>query len=259
MVKLKPSIQQRRRDLLVHVLNPSGLAVSDGAVWAPIPPNLPVPLVGDCFVSTGTLSRDGYAGTRHVEILQERDALLAGIECMHLCNRPFCLQPSHLAPGTRAQNQAYRKARLNNHTLDEGLSWLPWAKEAAPYERCYDETAPVQLSFPVPNEDCRGHSWRSICGAQLRNCDICGLVNDPPAGQRYHRIDTHLMFNGNMYLWQVAVVPTTPGTRHFACLAPMAAGDTLEKGAMVIYHVDASGSHQIQPDDALPTRERVGW
>ena len=80
----------------------------------PIPVNSPFPLFGHCMVWRYALGRNGY-GTLMVEgnnttvhraaYIQSKGPIPEGLQINHLCNRPYCIQPSHLYAGTHQDNR----------------------------------------------------------------------------------------------------------------------------------------------------------
>ena len=79
----------------------------------PSPMNVPLPLVGPCLVWRWGITHDGYGQlggeyAHQVAYLRTRGdrARVDWPILRHLCNRPFCVQPSHLLPGTDADNKA---------------------------------------------------------------------------------------------------------------------------------------------------------
>ena len=89
-------------------------------VAVPPPVNLRVQPAGDCLIWVGKLNGDGY-GTgifRPDETLAHRQAFAqsrkfeATSGVLHLCSRPFCVQPSHLYEGSHQDNSDDRQMRL---------------------------------------------------------------------------------------------------------------------------------------------------
>ena len=96
--------------------------------YAPVPPppNLQVHPAGDCLIWLWSLNADGY-GTGSFpdrEQLAHRQAFAQSrrhapnLSVLHLCHRPFCIQPSHLYDGSAKQNSEDRKIRTS-----EGLNF----------------------------------------------------------------------------------------------------------------------------------------
>ena len=77
------------------------------------PVNHPFPLFGYCIAWMYTLDTDGY-GTQKIDSITEkvhravyrqtRGAIPDGRQINHLCDRPYCFQPSHLYAGTQQDN-----------------------------------------------------------------------------------------------------------------------------------------------------------
>lgn len=92
--------------------------------YAPVPPppNLQVHPAGDCLIWLWNLNADGY-GTGSFpdrEQLAHRQAFAQSRRrrptnrVLHLCHRPFCIQPSHLYDGSAKQNSEDRKIRTSD-------------------------------------------------------------------------------------------------------------------------------------------------
>ena len=80
----------------------------------PIPANSPFRIPGYCMVWKYRLTQDGYGyltvdGKRElahrVAFIQTRGQIRVGKQVNHLCNRPYCVQPSHLYAGTKQDNK----------------------------------------------------------------------------------------------------------------------------------------------------------
>ena len=102
----------------------------------PLPVNSPFRIPGHCMVWKYSLSHEGYgyltidgkrALTHRVVFIQTRGQIPEGMQVNHLCNRPYCVQPS---PPLR-RNQAGQQGRLPSlhergtpsRTLDHGRVW----------------------------------------------------------------------------------------------------------------------------------------
>ena len=89
----------------------------------PVPVNLPTPVAGSCLIWRWALSADGYGvvsgGLAHrVAYEQAHGIPLGGGHVLHLCHRPYCVQPAHLYLGSAAQNAEDREARSGKLTPD---------------------------------------------------------------------------------------------------------------------------------------------
>ena len=97
-------------------------------VGAPLPPNLPYHMFGDCLLWKYSLNKGGYGQlpikgqgkqlVHRLAFLQAGETIPDGMQVNHRCNRPYCLQPGHLYAGTSAQNAT---DRIN---FNSGLN--PW-------------------------------------------------------------------------------------------------------------------------------------
>ena len=87
----------------------------------PLPRNLIAAPHGDCLIWVASLNDDGYGvGTfPSGEKLAHREAFrdsrgYAGENVLHLCHRPYCIQPSHLYAGSKQDNADDRRLRETN-------------------------------------------------------------------------------------------------------------------------------------------------
>ena len=94
----------------------------------PAPINNSLWVSGDCLIWRGPLTADGYAtGQRHRCALENAvGGLRGGLWVVHLCRRPFCLQPGHLYQGTAKDNQDDRRYH------DGDMSWDVFAEHRQP-------------------------------------------------------------------------------------------------------------------------------
>ncbi len=90
-------------------------------VAVPPPLNLQVHPAGDCLVWLWNINADGYGTAAFAghERLAHRQAFLqsrqrpANRNVLHLCHRPFCMQPSHLYDGSAKENSQDRRIRIS--------------------------------------------------------------------------------------------------------------------------------------------------
>ena len=171
-----------------------------------IPYNTPVPLAGSCLVWRWALNSQGYgvvtaSGRRElahrVAYRQANGSLPDGAQVLHLCHRPFCVQPAHLYLGDRVQNVEDREARLGKLDPDilgpMPLGGLPEVARRLQTEGRHlieymdsrwdrgrpvwpdPVEAPEQLTLDPPTEaECPGHEFRIPAG-DAKLCSICGV------------------------------------------------------------------------------------
>jgi hypothetical protein len=107
---------------------PSGLPF-DERFWRKVDRNGPIPEhapgLGPCWDWTGHRNRAGYGGVKRDgagSSLTHRVAwelvigpIPEGLDLLHKCDRPSCVNPDHLRPGTHAENMADMKAKGRNY------------------------------------------------------------------------------------------------------------------------------------------------
>ena len=100
---------QRRRSKAAILTDSDYVAI-------PLPTNVPTPLAPPCLIWRWALDGNGYGnlggkGAHIVAYEQSRGiAVPAGSSILHLCHRPFCIQPAHLYAGTALENAEDRQA-----------------------------------------------------------------------------------------------------------------------------------------------------
>ena len=162
----------------------------------PTPTNAPFILMGHCLVWKYGLNRDGY-GTltidgkqqlaHRVVFIQTRRQIPEGMQVNHLCNRPYCVQPSHLYAGTVQDNkddsQIFNREELLHapwilHFPDRTDTDDPLQRRLQQSNR-YDgakswepEVQPAQR--PLEEFRCPGHDFAiTMLGGNSRICRIC--------------------------------------------------------------------------------------
>ena len=157
--------------------------------------NSPFSPIGHCMVWKYSLNWDGYGtltidGKRQlahrVVFVQTRGQIPEGRQVNHLCNRPYCVQPSHLYAGTIQDNtddsHIFRK---------ENLLQAPWILHSSGVDpdnpllrrlldsNRYDGTEPWQPveqpgQRPLEEFTCPGHDFAiPMSGGVSRICRIC--------------------------------------------------------------------------------------
>ena len=166
---------RRERDFwLDHLYQPLGERRPDNAgpvspedgVPAPLPYNIPLPLAGVCLVWRWGMGReDGYGltadGMAHIRAFEQSrgEGVAADRIIRHLCNRPFCIQPAHLAAGTKQDNAEDRVAvrrefPVYNTWGRQGFHWGR-ADNAADYGWHPDAAPIIRPPLPgLPAVDC---------------------------------------------------------------------------------------------------------
>lgn len=181
----------------------------------PIPPNLRVPLAGRCLVWRWALNQGGYGviGDGGEQKLAHRAAyeqahtyLPDEAHVLHLCHRPYCIQPAHLYLGTPQDNVEDREARIGkldpdilgpmppggihevaDRLRETGRALVEYASarwEEATYsaEAVWPdpEHSPLQLKLdPVSTDECPGHRFCIPAGG-VKLCAVCHAPDSGP-------------------------------------------------------------------------------
>ncbi len=162
----------------------------------PMQVNSPFSPLGHCMVwkyglnqyGYGTLTIDGKRELAHrAAFIQTRGQIPENRQVNHLCNRPYCVQPSHLYAGTTRDNkddsQVFNKEELLHAPWI--LLWSEGANTDDPFLRRllesnrYDGTEPwepVEQPAQKPLEEftCPKHDFAiTMLGGESRICRIC--------------------------------------------------------------------------------------
>ena len=162
----------------------------------PVPVNAPFRLFGHCLVWKYGLDRGGYGvltidGKRELAhravFVQTRGPIPEDRQVNHLCNRPYCIQPSHLYAGTSQDNKDDSQIFTKEELLNAPGIFL-WQGQQGPDDPLqqrllessrYDETEPwepVVQSAQKPLEEftCPNHEFAiTMFGGESRICRIC--------------------------------------------------------------------------------------
>ena len=162
----------------------------------PMQVNSPFSPFGYCLVWRFGLNRDGYAvltieGKQELAhravFIQTRGQVPEDQQINHLCNRPYCLQPSHLYAGTRQDNkddsQIFSKEELLHAPWVLYWSERKYAEDALLQRLLesnrYDGTEPWEPiaqpgQRPLEEFTCPGHDFAiTMFGGNSRICRIC--------------------------------------------------------------------------------------
>ena len=161
----------------------------------PIPVNLPFMAWGHCMVWRHSINRDGYGVQRvdgkqqqahRLAYIQTRGEIPYGKQVNHLCNRPYCVQPSHLYAGTHQDNSDDGRIFSDPERLHD-----PWVlhmpageikdelrqrlRESGRYEPV-ESWEPVRQPPQIPLEEfvCPNHDFAiTMLGDHSKICRIC--------------------------------------------------------------------------------------
>ena len=194
--------------------NRSGITQHD-YMAIPIPPNLPVPLAGRCLIWRWSLNGAGYGvlDSGGDQRLAHRTAYEQALpylpdeaHVLHLCHRPYCIQPAHLYLGTSRENVEDREARIGKldpdilgpmppggihavadrlrETGGDLLEYVNARWEEATYSAGAvwpdPEHSPVQMKLdPVLTDECPGHRF-CIPAGDVKLCAICQTPDRGP-------------------------------------------------------------------------------
>ena len=162
--KMRRNWERERNYWLDHVgqYHPGSRRKSDNPritsadyVGIPVPINLSIPLNPPCLVWRWQLRGGGYGVLNgrgaHVIAFEQTRGREVGEELQvnHLCNWPFCIQPSHLYEGTALQNSQDRQAELAQGRYRD------WRTMAHRFDR-----ALTQHHWPAPDPTGVATSWR---------------------------------------------------------------------------------------------------
>ena len=160
-----------------------------------------------CLAWLGALSAKGYG---HVEAAGEKQPahhatyrmtgrqIPAGLQLNHLCNRPYCVQPAHLYPGTAQDNTDDRKV-FNSHELVlvehlpymtpetlEGDDFLIRLAQPSRYQTPTPWDPPIrQGQDHLVEWTCPGHIYQIPAG-DAKVCRVCVHSDMIDAVQGFH-------------------------------------------------------------------------
>ena len=162
----------------------------------PMQVNSPFTPIGHCLVWKYGLNRDGYGIltidqkqllAHRVVFTRTRGQIPEDKQVNHLCNRPYCIQPSHLYAGTAQDNkddsQIFNKEDLlhvswiihlsdRTRTDDPFLQRLLEANRYDGAESWEPEVQPAQR--PLEEFSCQGHDFAiTMFGGNSKICRIC--------------------------------------------------------------------------------------
>ena len=217
--------------------------------YAPVPPppNLQVHPAGDCLIWLWNLNADGY-GTGSFpdrEQLAHRQAFTQSrrhppnLSVLHLCHRPFCIQPSHLYDGSAKQNSEDRKIRTS-----EGFHFDLFTQRSATVQ------AVAKYLWPAPRKNPREplllspveHECEFIVPAMDRRiCPTCGR-DDQSTDEAPYRGGVHQPANDDPNVAHIS-----RSSRSFRDLAP---GVTVQMNGTTDYSIPRTRAERRRRDKA---------
>ena len=165
----------------------SAIKVTD--YWpTPLPANLLAQPVGDCLIWTGQLNQDGYGvgnfpddvKLAHAQAYTQSRRARPGPRrsICHICNRPYCIQPSHLYEGDNKTNSDDRKLRVGKGSMALVFQKHDEVLKAAKY--FWDSPSTNKESLLEPDAVDVEHKCEYIIPAgDVRICAICENPEDP--------------------------------------------------------------------------------
>ena len=151
--------------------------------YAAVPPpiNSPAQPAGNCLIWLGALNQGGY-GVRqfnHRTELAHRQAFREsrGKEpkkwILHLCNRPYCVQPSHLYEGDAQDNRDDRRL-LTSDAIEPRLSQAKYKELSAAAKYRWPDPAETQVPMHGLPEPGDAHECNFIISAgEIKLCQTC--------------------------------------------------------------------------------------
>ena len=159
---------------------------SNDYLAVPPPLNLTAHPIGNCLIWIWTLNPGGYGTSSfpgkeqlaHRQTFYQSRGKLPKLSILHLCHRPYCIQPSHLYEGTQKENSDDRRLRVKDHIDLELASVKSFIAEKAARYRWED---PPMFQKQLMQLEGKGeHQCKYIIPAGDRHiCSICGNPDDP--------------------------------------------------------------------------------
>ena len=185
-----PSQEAQRNQILKQIdLNPrkyygSGTISEVEYAAAPPPINSQAQPAGNCLIWLGLLNEGGY-GIRtftqgrdlaHREAFRESRGSEPTDSVLHLCNRPYCIQPSHLYDGTNQNNSDDRRL-LTSEAIELQLSHGKHKVIEAAAKYRWPDPSETQSSMNGLPEAEDVHECNFIIPAgDLKLCQTCNKV-----------------------------------------------------------------------------------
>lgn len=162
--------------------NGAGIIRASDYIAVPPPANLSAQPAGNCLVWVWKLNRNGYGTATfpsretlaHRQSFSQSRNTKASDNILHLCHRPFCIQPSHLYSGSHQDNSDDHRLRTKD---DIEMALIERKAEIASRVAKYRwEDTPTQGNTLVdPREEAVEHQCAySIPAGDTKICFVCG-------------------------------------------------------------------------------------
>ena len=175
-----------------------GTITQSDCLGIPIPVNSPFFVLGHCMAWKYGLNRDGY-GTLTIDgrqelahravFIQTQGIIPEGMQINHLCNRPYCVQPSHLYAGSKQDNRDDSRIFSQHELMNApwALHWPGEVRNGDPLLQRLRESSrydgrepwePVEQPPQLPLEEfsCPRHDFAiTMQGGESRICRICEI------------------------------------------------------------------------------------
>ena len=174
----------------------------------PLPFNMPTPLAPPCLIWRWALAGNGYGSFKgrgaHVVGYEQSREMKAdySLNILHLCHRPYCVQPAHLYQGTAKDNGEDRTALqselhmystwdLIGHRHQKAMTEYYWPAPSAEWAvQPLVQAQPLECPHSFIRSagacrlcaNCGESSSQSLFGRHRRRCDIpaLGVFSNPP-------------------------------------------------------------------------------
>ena len=186
-----------------------------------IPINLNIAIAGDCLIWIHSLQgQEGYPAIGKEQAYGNRVAYKMSRgedpkdKALHLCHRPYCIQPSHIYDGNATNNAADQKARQGKWTEADNIRMNEKAEEAAQWKWESPTIRKQQgILLPImPITECLEHEFLipASITRQTRACHICGMLEKLPPPPIF-MMEAYYQYGYNRYIWQRNFTQIKPG------------------------------------------------
>ena len=151
--------------------------------YAAVPPpiNSPAQPAGNCLIWLGNLNEGGYGIRKfihrtdlaHRQAFRESRGRGPKKSILHLCNRPYCVQPSHLYEGDAQDNSDDRRL-LTSDAIELRLSHAKYKEISAAAKYRWPDPAETQVPMHGLPEPGDAHECNFIISAgEIKLCQTC--------------------------------------------------------------------------------------